>query len=205
MIHRFKRSMISLRDHETTPLRIVNDGLIGTQGVGDGRMLPVLILDTAERPDVTQYLALHEHSGAGDVRLQWGQLPQFEDTIILILTVVRPAELTILIAFELPKRHGALVDQILRAKGLYLQAGAPGDRLANAMNRPRVLVEVADTNFQAHWEKIYHKFTVARLRKEGLTRTDAKQVAKQAITAMREVGDFRFLSRAQSPVETNDF
>lgn len=205
MIHRFKRSIISLRTHESAPLRIVGDGLIGTQGVGDGRMIPVLILDTAERPDVPQYLALHAHSGAGDVRVQWGQLPQFADTIILILTVLRPAELTILIAFELPKKHGVLVDQILRAKGLYLQAGSPGDRLANTMDRPRVLVEVADTNFQAHWEKIYYKFTVARLRKEGLTRTDAKRVAKQAITAMRDVGDFRFPPTPQSAVETNGF
>lgn len=202
MTHRFKPSIIQVRAHESAPLRIVGDGLIGTQGVGDGRMLPVLILDTADRPDVPQYLSLHRHSDAGDVRVQWGQLPQFVDAIILILNVLRPAELTMLIAFELSKRHGVLVDQILRAKGLYLQAGSPGDRLGNTMDSPRVLVEVADTNFQTHWENIYYKYTVARLSKEGLTRTKSKQVAKQLIAQMREVGDFRFPYQSRMIGET---
>jgi len=40
--------------YEANPVRIVADGVIGTRGVGGGRLIPHLILDTSDRPDVKE-------------------------------------------------------------------------------------------------------------------------------------------------------
>ena len=57
---------------EAVPIRIVADGAISTGIVGDGRMLPVLILDATERPDIHAFIAMQRDSEAGDVHVQWG-------------------------------------------------------------------------------------------------------------------------------------
>jgi hypothetical protein len=176
---------------EALPVRIVGDGAISTSGVGDGRMLPVLILDTAQRPDIREYAALHKISGPGDVQVQWGQMPEYADTMMLILAFKRPVEMKAIIAFDLQRNHGFLVEQILGMNGVYIQAGAEGDRLKNTMDTPRVIVEIPDTGFRVIWDKLYLKFTERKFREMGLTRKDARNAAGEAIAKLREFGSFR--------------
>lgn len=181
---------------EAVPVRIVGDGAISTAGVGDGRMLPVLILDTTERPDIIEYIRLHQHGSSGDVKVQWAQMPDHLDTQMLLLKVLRPAELNILIAFDLHRNHGFLIEQILGMNGLYLQAGEDGDRMGNTMDHPRILVEVPDTGFRRNWDRLYFQFTVKKLRGMGLDRKQAKVGARDAIAKLREIGAFRMPSRS---------
>lgn len=180
---------------EAVPVRIAADGAISTGGVGDGRMLPVLILDTADRPDIIEYIKLHRHTGPGDVRVQWGQLPDHPDTVMLIFTMIRPVEIKVIVAFELHRNHGFLIEQILGMNGMYLQAGVDGDRLAATMDHPRIIVEIPDTGFRRQWDKLYFQFTVKKFRTQGLDRRNAKAAARSAISKLREVGAFRMLTR----------
>jgi hypothetical protein len=184
-------------DHprEALPVRITGDGALSTGGVADGRMLPVLILDADARPDIREFTKMHRHGGPGDVKVQWGQLPDYEDTVMLILSFLRPVELKVIVAFELHRHHGSLVEQILAMHGLYIQAGTEGDRLKNTMDQPRVLVEVPDTGFRRTWDKLYFQFTVKKLRAAGLDRRQAKVGAREAIEQLRNFGQFRMPSR----------
>jgi len=179
---------------EATPVRIVGDGVISTVGVGDGRMLPVLILDATDRPDITEYIRLHRHGGPGDVKVQWGQLPDLHDTVVLMLTVVRPAQMKMIIAFDLRRNQGFLVEQILGMNGMYVQAGQNGDRVSATMDHPRIVVEVPETGFRRTWDKLYYQFTVKKFREAGLERARAKVAARDAIAKLREIGSFRMPS-----------
>lgn len=176
---------------EATPVEIVGDGAISTAAVGDGRMLPVLILDTQHRLDIIKYIQIHEHCDPGDVNVQWGEMPEYSGTVMLILSFIRPVQMKVIVAFDLRRNHGFLVEQILFTNGVYIQAGASGDRLKNTMDRPRIVIEIPDTGFRRRWDKLFLQHTIKMLRERGLDRKQAKAAAPQAIAQLREIGAFR--------------
>ena len=48
-----------------TPVPIVAEGAISSTTLGDGRLIPVLILDTSNRPDIDEFVRVHQHLPAG--------------------------------------------------------------------------------------------------------------------------------------------
>ncbi len=199
MIRRLKLTKIPVyHPRESTPVEIVGDGAISTARVGDGRMLPVLILGTDQRPDIVEYIQVHQDSGPGDVNVQWGKMPEYSDTVMLILSFIRPVQMKMIVAFDLGRNHGFLVEQILFTNGVYIQAGASGDRLRNTMDRPRIVIEIPDTGFRRLWDKLFLQHTVKMLRERGLDRKQAKATAPEAIAQLREIGAFRMGSASRS-------
>jgi hypothetical protein len=94
MPFRFRSGSIELNhQREKNALRIVADGAIAHPGVSEGRLIPLVILDTKSRPDLEEFIRVHQYVGAGDVKSQWGQLVGHDNTIALILSFLRPAEL----------------------------------------------------------------------------------------------------------------
>lgn len=171
-------------------VRVVADPVIATAGRVNGKLVPLLILDTTERPDLVELVRVHQNFVEGDVQVQWGALKGRLDHIALCLRFLRPTERVAIIEFEITKQ-GALVDQILTAGAVYLQPGKPGDKLRHDLNLPKVIVEVPDTGFRLHWEKIYLKSVVDNLRRLGLTRSEARKAASEVISRMREIGHFQ--------------
>jgi hypothetical protein len=106
---------------ETRPVRIVADAAVSTRGRQGGRLLPLLLLDTSDRPDISELIRLHQSSGPGDVKTQWGKVEGggHEGTVALFLIFIRPVELFVVLEFEIV-RHGILVEQTLNSRGLYL-------------------------------------------------------------------------------------
>ncbi|MES1985897.1 MAG: hypothetical protein V4461_13180 [Pseudomonadota bacterium] len=175
---------------EADIVRIVADGLVSTAMVADGRMLPVLIVDTSDRPDIDEYIHVHANSSTGDVRVQWAHVPA-HNTVILLLSFERPLVMHLRIGFRLEAHQGILVEQILAMGGFYLQAGREGDRLKTTMDRQRIVMEAPDTGFRPIWDKIFHKHTMKMLKERGLGRAQAKTAAHEAIALMRKTGEFR--------------
>lgn len=173
------------------PVWIVGDGAIAVQGVGEGRIIPVVILDTIERTDIVEYIRIHRFSGPGDVLVKWGEMTTREDTVSLTITVQRPVELEVTIAFELAKAHAILVETILKSGALYIQAGTEGDRIGNTLETPRVLLEVPDTGFGRRWEKIYLSYARKKARAEGADRRTAKAVAAERFELLKEMAAAR--------------
>lgn len=193
LFSKLRSGLIELsHEREKDALRIVANGAIAHPGVGEGRLIPLVILETSGRPDLEEYIRVHQYVGAGDVKCQWGQLIGHNNTVALILSFSRPAVLVIIVEFDLQRNHGVLVEQVLGTKALYIQAGREGDRLKYDVNLPKVILEVPDTGFRRKfWDKIYSRYTTTKMRERGLNRTDAKQAAKESIAELRKLGTVR--------------
>ena len=170
---------------EGKALRIVGEGAIAHPAAVEGKMVPVVILDTSERPDIDEFIRLHAHIAAGDAKTQWGTKAGDQDIVRLILTFLRPSELVAIIDFDLGENQGILVEGTLIARSLYIQGGREGDRIKNTMDRPKVIVEVPDTGFDSAWDKIYLKHAVAKMKAEGMPRANAKRAAREFVDLQR--------------------
>ena len=175
---------------EAQPARIINDAAVATVGVGDGRLIPLLIIDSSGRPDIEELVRVHEHLPPGDVKVQWGDLKTTPDGIALILRFTRPLEVLLLLKFDIV-RQGIVVDQILLSKALYLQPGREGDRLGNTLDAKRILIEVPETGFSKTWDEILFKHLVKDFRRRGLPKHQAKEAARGAIEEWRKIGRSR--------------
>jgi hypothetical protein len=182
---------------EARVVPIVGDAAIATPGVGHGRLIPLIILDTTSRPDLAEVIKAQVHLPAGEVIVQWGVLPKRHDHIVLFLEFQRPTERAAVVEFNIVKQ-GILVEHILQSNGLYIQAGKPGDRLKHDLNQPKMLIEVPDTGIRTRWDKLYFDAVVDRARKDGLSRRDAKEAARVFIGEIRELAKFRMKSGPRS-------
>lgn len=187
-----KKVEIDLRDpRERHPVRIVADAVVSTRGVHGGRLLPLVLLDTSDRPDMAEFIRVHQYSGPGDVRVQWGQVLDHAGTVALFLTFVRPVELFVVLEFDIVKQ-GILVEQALIGQGMYLAKGEhTDDRFVKALDRPKVIVELPDTGFQQEWDKLFHKHLAKHFRTKGLSRSDSRRAATSAIEELRQFATMR--------------
>lgn len=175
---------------EAKSVRIINDAAVATVGVGEGRLIPLVIIDSIERPDVEELVRVHEHLPPGDVNVQWGHLERGSDHIALILRFTRPMELLLVLEFDIVKQ-GILVDQALSSRALYLQPGRDGDRLSNTLDAKKILIEVPDTGFQKAWDEILVKHLIKDFRRRGLSKHQAREATKAVIAECRKFGRSR--------------
>lgn len=182
------RLAINLRhSRERDPASIVADGAIMTQGVADGKLVPVIILDTSERSDVEEVTTAHEQLlSAGDVKTAWlRQSWRNRSELRLMLHFLQPVECVVIVAFPLAK-YAAFVDQIVHNEALYLQPGRPGDRLKNTFHNPKVFVEIDCEQFRPTWNRIFEREAAKELRRRGMRRREAKAATPELIQEMRE-------------------
>jgi hypothetical protein len=187
-IMRYQTVLVKSAEAQAVP--IVGDAAIATGNVGYGRLIPLIIIDTAKRPDLTEMINVQAHFESGDAIVQWAVLPKRSNHIALFLRFQRPVECAALLEFEIVKQ-GILVEQILRSNALYLQAGKPGDRLLHDLNCPKMLIEVPDTGVQAEWDKLFFNSMVKFIRQDGIKKRQAKQLAQSFIEQTRELARFR--------------
>lgn len=177
------------------PLPIVADGMIASIGIGDGRMIPVLIVDTRDRPDIDHMVRAHQHLPVGDVETVWGSPTRLKGHVAVFLRFRRPVKCTAAILFDIIKQ-GILIDVALMAGAFYLQPGRSGDRVSDDIHAPRVLVEVAKGDFNRAWPNLFRLTLVKYFREHGLRRREAAAAAIQAIHQMREITAVRLGARS---------
>lgn len=170
-----KRRRVTHDLREIVP--IVRDGAIATQGQFNGRLVPVLRLDTTHRPDIADLIRIHAVGADGDVKTQWGELYNAGKNVALFLTFIRPYETTAILKFGVLDQ-GIVVDGMLKLKCVYLEAGIAGDvSPIFSDERPRMMLLLPDNGFDEIWSKLRYNALYARYRKEGLSRKDSKQAA----------------------------
>lgn len=190
---KFKRRSVQfseIQGHQIAPVPIVADGGLATRGVGEGRIIPVVIIDTSERPDIEELVRVHEYLGPGDATFQWGQINWKLNTFDLVLQFKRPAEINLVLSFDVDSQ-GGLVDQIMTSNAMYIQPGIPGDRLSSTLESPKVLVELPETGAKQAWDRVHLKSTTKQFRDKGLSRQRAKAAARAAIEEWRRFGSQR--------------
>jgi hypothetical protein len=171
---------------ERQPVPIVSEAAIMSRGIADGKLLPLIILDTRERPDIDDVVTAHQNPDAsGDVNASWLK-PSWLDRseMRLLLEFVQPVACVVIVAFEL-RHYAGFVDQIVQNEGLYIQPGRPGDRLKNTLAAPRMIVEVNCDFFRPFWEPIFLREAAKKLRRDGMRVRDAKTAAPQFVQEWR--------------------
>ncbi len=181
---------ISLKQRESKPVRIISEGAITSKGFADGKLIPILIVDTNDRPDIQELVRVHEHLPPGDATSQWCKLEGTSDAVALVLTFTRPTEVVIILNFDL-ELHGGTVDLILASRACFLQPGKDGDRPSTTFGNGKILVEVPETGFSEHWQEIRYCFLVEHFRGRGLTKQQAKLAAGGVIEEFRKFIDSR--------------
>ena len=176
----------------TRPLRIISDASIATAYIGEGRNIPLVIIDANERVDIEEYIINHQKYFAGDVDSTWGF--DHNKFIILIIEVKTPTECQIVLEFDVAKQ-GLLIDMIMHAKALYVQTGKDGDRMINTPESPKVLFEIpADIDVITKWNEIYFYSIVKKLKKKGLSKKQAIDGAKEMMKQFEIVKDLKMPS-----------
>lgn len=181
---------------------IVGDAAIAGP-IADGRLLPLLILDTGVRPEVAEVIRVHEHLPGGDAQSQWGFSQENDDDVMLHLRFVQPMDVELILLFDV-RRQAILVDAMLTGGGVYLQAGVAGDRLITTMDAQRVLVELPDVGFRPHWEKfLLERTTTVVSQRLGVSRRKARPAAEALIAEMRKVARFQMGAGDNAPPATS--
>ena len=209
MKNKWHRVAVSIQHPvEAEPVPVVTDGSIATVAVGDGRMIPLLILDTSKRPDIEDMVKAHHHMGSqGDVTSVWGRPDRFFHTGIvrLLLTFERPSRCQVLLQFDIIK-YGGLVDNIILSQGLYIQPGRPGDRLRTTYGNPRILAEVPSRKFQPEWNNMLRKALRKLFRREhGMSRAKAKHATEKYIDQWRDLVSVRIKDPVEGADEESSF
>ncbi len=187
--HKAQLSVGKIKADATVP--IVADAAIATGGVGEGRLIPLVIIDTANHQHIEDLVKAHDSLSPGDAEITWGWQAGSKDSISLIIDFKKPIETTIHLIFDIA-HQGGLVDLIMNSKALYLQPGRQGDRLKNTMDNPRIIIEIPDTGFQCIWIDKWKKTTSKQLRNQGLSRREARKASQELIDRLRETFSFRF-------------
>ncbi|MEU9899668.1 hypothetical protein ACIBCS_42225 [Streptomyces phaeochromogenes] len=173
------------------PLEVVGDAAIASHLVGDGRFIPVLIVDTATRPELDELVRVHQYLNSGDCQCQWGTNLIDKNQVILHLEFIRPIKAAVTIGLDIPSQ-GILVDGILMAQALYLLPGRPGDRFIEKQESPKILVEVPRGDFGDAWEKLVRHVLRRVFRNRGLSRPEARVATEEMISKTREITTLRF-------------
>lgn len=169
---------------------IISDGAMATHEIGEGRMVPVLVVDCSEKVELRDLIDAHEYSPPGDVIVTWG-IPRWNtDRVLLLLEFSKPSKLEVLLEFDV-KKQGGVVDGILYANALYLQPSEYGLKVVDGLGKGKIVVEIPDTGFLPRWETLYASNLIKVFKKTGLSRSEAKNAAEQHKLMLREIWSAR--------------
>ena len=142
---------------------VASTGSVSSTGIANGRMVPVVMLQSDEGKIIETAIKAHMGIENGSCQSQWGCTTD-GNTIILSLEISSPVAVKIMIPLDIIEK-GATVDQIIHTQCLWLMTGEPGMRLSENLNKERILLEIPSREFASEWRRIYKKKYCNHLRK----------------------------------------
>ncbi|MDP9194135.1 MAG: hypothetical protein M3P06_20755 [Acidobacteriota bacterium] len=187
-----KRASIQFNvPREAQVVPIVSDAMIGTVALSDGRMVPLVILDTTNRPDIDDVVRAHRHFRNGDSTSLIGFPTRWRHKIVCLgIKFIQPQNCGIYLEFDIVSQ-GVIVDQIIENELLYIQPGRPGDRLKHNIDAPKVLVEIPFRNFAGVWDVAWREALARDFRKKGVPRRETREAVRDIIAEWREMASKR--------------
>lgn len=180
--------MIAIRSLKT--FTFAEEGLISDDGLGEGRMIPALVLEVGKNKDIVELIQLHKSIPNAEADITWVLDPFHRKNFILRLSFQKPIQIQFGIRFDIDK-DAVLIDGIIQSKGLCLMTGKKGDKVSKKMKYGSLLIEVPDTGVKGRWDKMHLTSVVKRFRKKGLTKNEAKDAAKEHISSIKELWKLR--------------
>lgn len=184
---KLNKKTFMMKSIEVEPVKILNISLISSKGIADGKMLPVIFLDTTNRKDIENLLKNQEELGSktGSIETAIAKKTRFNNKVLLLMLMFKePIECNVIVEFEIEK-YGFGLDLIIKNQGCYIQSSIKGDRLSTTMGEPRVLVEVHSQEIRKEWRKIYFESIVKKFKKKGMSKDKSKELAESFI---KEIG-----------------
>ncbi len=178
-----------VRNYERDYVRVANISLISSIGIADGKMLPVIFLDCSNRPDIEDLLINHSKlkDNYGKINTLFGRKSYIDNKFLYLVMMFKiPYECNVIAEFDI-NQHAAGIDLLVKNQVCYIQSNSKGNRIAETMNEPRVIIEVPSDQFTDEWEKIYFKVTTKRFTKKGYKKEKAKELARNMITELRKI------------------
>ncbi|MBO2650813.1 hypothetical protein [Shewanella algae] len=178
------KSKISISNSEC--MELVADAAMANPFAADGKLIPLLILDSASDSSLLNLVKMHESSIPGDVESLWA-LKRFSDKFVyLVLFFQKPLELRIAIKLDTNKNSG-LIDGIIQSRAVYIQPGKQGDKLSQNIDAPKILVEIPARTTFGKWDDILLKNVKRKLKNEGVSRRELNKAALEFISTRREI------------------
>ncbi len=177
-------------------LRVVGDGAIAGPAF-EGKMVPVLILDTRNMPLVEEAIRMSEFAQPGDVRVAW--IAWKYVPLALSLELIQPVPVSFVVPLA-PERYAMLIEAMLKSGAVYIQGGKPGDRIKRDIDKKRLAVGIPPSEFGASWPALYKREMTRALMKRGLSRREAGQVAAKSRETFSDWAGFQ-LPNSGKPVD----
>jgi len=171
-------------------LPVVGDAGVGIEGFADGKIVPVVIIDAVNAPEVQELIKMHQHVEDGDAIFAWGYPRGDNLEMHLLMRFLRPMEVEFGIKFDL-RKDVLLVDAITTAGVLHIQCGQPGDRFIHNLDAPQIHADVSSIQDKPRWATIRDKIIVKRFRKFGLSKKAAQKAKDEYLKSILGLQDFR--------------
>lgn len=170
--------------------RVVSTASIASQGVANGRNIPVVFVEADLEGKIEDIIIAHKLIKNGSCTSQWG-VTEDNEYAVLFLDFGAPVEQKVILFFDIVKQ-GFIVDQILYAKCLYLMTGEKGTRLSQHLDDPRVLIEVLGVGFEDDWDKAYKKRYAEHLRrKHHFSKKESLKIFDEIRNEMQKIQTLR--------------
>lgn len=171
--------------------KVVADGGMSAPSIGEGRLVPALIIDIKNDIEVSELIQLHKGTLPGDIQLVWS-LPKgffFPKSIYLNLEFIRPMNLKFGIEFTISNQF-SLIDGIIQSRAFYLITGKSSDKVSQLINES-ILIEVPNLNFDKKWNDMLFLIVKKKYKNMGASRKEAEAFASNHIKSMRDIWNIR--------------
>jgi len=181
---------MKFRNNSNPVYFIQENGLISSTQWADGRLIPVVVLNSKNGIELKDFLSAHVSSiDQGDVITQWGYpFSQFFKPKVWILSIQfkKPRTFSFYIEFVLDK-NPALIDAIFQSRGLYIRYGFPGEKISKGMDQDMVLIEIPDLKRDEEWNNTLRDILRSRFKKQNIDKKKLKDEVEKQIKKMREI------------------
>lgn len=170
---------------------IVEDGLLSHYELGEGRMIPGLIVNSKYGDsDLEELIEHHKESLSGDMTVHWG-LPLKsilkKNRLYLHIKFIQPMEVKFQVEFNV-NEHYSLIESIIISRSLHLGVGKKGDKVSKvAASGNLIVIEVPDTGFDLKWEKKLQETVRKNIKKQGIPKKQLKEETAKHIKEMRKI------------------
>jgi hypothetical protein len=178
---------------ETIPLEIIGDGSVMVTEKFEGKMIPAIIFNKNQKPQLTELIRVHQFTQEGDIISTWQKPVLGKDRCELIISFKQPVSLNIRIFFNAIKYFN-LIYLILKNQSLYIIPGEPGDRMIHVMNSPKILAEIPRLTSIEEWETYFFSVLIKSPRMKHLPKKQRKKIAIAHIEKMKEIAEIRHVN-----------
>ncbi|HEY2584075.1 MAG TPA: hypothetical protein VGI43_19860 [Mucilaginibacter sp.] len=171
--------------------KVIGEGGLSAPGLGEGRFIPILIIDAYDNKEINDLITLHqENIPPGDATFLWGSPLWNPNKIILSVEFMKPMDVSFGIEFDL-KTQFSVIDGIIQSRGFFLQIGVIGDKPSSTMKTDKILLEVPDMNFDTKWNELLFETLKSKYKKKHLPKKEVSIAVQTHLKGMRELWKIR--------------